>query len=593
MAIGHFNGLIYTANLSLKNLSSRSCSGDFKILERDFSPAGGSFNLNGIDVIEGTVSFVLEPGESALWQLKKTDQEPYQGFGVLSLDSGCEVVHDVELTGDVFIAKEDPVSGYQIVDQFNLKTASNPSTEWGVPVRKVPLPFNAGVSSTALASAPCEAGPYRWKVDYFDPSGKTHMSRSGYAIGSAAIFVSELFGDSLPEYFDGYATVLSDKPIFLEALTVISGDGVAGQVQISDLPTRGIATSPYLQHELSAEFQEHLDQFQERFKFRGVSTAVLMHDQPIWFGSTGYSHDQIILENRSFFRIGSITKTYTAAVVLKMAEQGLIDLDSPIERWIDDFENVDRSATVRQLLNNTSGIYNFTNHPSFWNDIFVNPGKIWMPEMVLKYIEEPEFPPGDRFSYSNTNYILLGMIIREVAGKSYSQQLRKLILDPFRLSETFLEVEETVTGMSVHGWYDFDNDGSDNDISLDTQTAIDSAAWTAGAVSATAADLVRFSQMLFDQRKIISPAFLEQMLEFNPVIGENGTKGYGLGIQLKHIAGKDYWASAGAYPGYNAVLVYSPEDRASLAFLINHHNVSSNIEAVFIQEMFDLIAERD
>jgi D-alanyl-D-alanine carboxypeptidase len=159
---------------------------------------------------------------------------------------------------------------------------------------------------------------------------------------------------------------------------------------------------------------------------------------------------QTPLKETDRFRNYSIAKTFTAIVVLQLADEAVLTLDDTVAQWLDDpavgrIPNVD-TATLRQLLNHTSGIYDFaddTDSP-FWEDAFLGPdvdwAKVWTLDEVLAYADganhAPYFAPVEGYHYSNTDYILLGMIVEKATGGPFSDELTRRILDPLGLADT-------------------------------------------------------------------------------------------------------------------------------------------------------------
>ena len=116
--------------------------------------------------------------------------------------------------------------------------------------------------------------------------------------------------------------------------------------------------------------------------------------------------------------IGSNTKTFTATMMLKLSEQGIVSLDDSLHHWLPGFNNIDSNITIKQLLRHNTGIADFWT-PSWVNIIFANPDSIWTPEDVLNFVGPPLFPAGTNVSYSNTNFTLAGMIIEAATGQNY------------------------------------------------------------------------------------------------------------------------------------------------------------------------------
>ena len=178
----------------------------------------------------------------------------------------------------------------------------------------------------------------------------------------------------------------------------------------------------------------------------GSSAAVWIEGQGMWLGTSGVSHDNVAVTPEMRFGIGSITKNFTAALCLKLQEENLLELDHPIRTWLPTFNNVNPDVTLRQLLSHQSGIADYTDDPAFFPGSINEPNKVWKAEEILALIGSPEFEPGAKISYSNTNYILAGMILEAVSEKTYAELLEEKIFTPLGLDEIYIEGFETVEG---------------------------------------------------------------------------------------------------------------------------------------------------
>jgi D-alanyl-D-alanine carboxypeptidase len=241
------------------------------------------------------------------------------------------------------------------------------------------------------------------------------------------------------------------------------------------------------------------------------------------------------------WRIGSITKTFTAVAVLQLAEQGTVDLDAPVATYLDS-TLVPEGVTVRHLLQHTSGIPDYT--PTL-NDVARS-----CPPSVdpLSYVEglPPDFPPGARWAYSNTNYLILGQLIEAVTGEPPAAIIRRRIIDPLGLADTYLEGSEPGPP-PVPAFADFYDTGP-GPITCDTPIWPD--ATEAGMVS-SAADLDAFLRALFGGH-LLSAATLEEMLATND-------EGYGLGIQRllgSPVEDVEFYGNGGGVVGYRSVALY-------------------------------------
>jgi D-alanyl-D-alanine carboxypeptidase len=162
---------------------------------------------------------------------------------------------------------------------------------------------------------------------------------------------------------------------------------------------------------LEDQMQKVLDRGLDRYDVRGVSAAVIFPDGKIWTGVSGISHDTVTIKPDMLFAIGSITKNVVAALTLKLNEEGILSLEDPLSKWLPSYPNVDDRITIRQLLNHTSGLYMFWDNQQIWDELKRDRTKVWSHEEVLSYLKDPCFAPGKGWRYSNTNYLLLAMII--------------------------------------------------------------------------------------------------------------------------------------------------------------------------------------
>jgi D-alanyl-D-alanine carboxypeptidase len=179
--------------------------------------------------------------------------------------------------------------------------------------------------------------------------------------------------------------------------------------------------------------QNVLDEGISKQDVRGVSAAVILPNERKWSGVSGTSHDTVAINTDMLFAIGSITKNFVATLTLKLVEEGVLSLDDPLSKWLPAYPHIDSDITLRQLLNHTSGIYMFWSNQQIWDDLKKNRTKIWTPQEVLSYVKEPYFPPGKGYRYSNTNYLLIAMIIEKATGSNLSTEFRKRFWKPLAI----------------------------------------------------------------------------------------------------------------------------------------------------------------
>ena len=304
----------------------------------------------------------------------------------------------------------------------------------------------------------------------------------------------------------------------------------------------------------------------------GASAAVMMPGREPWTGASGTTDGTVQVTGDMLFGIASVTKTYIATVILQLAEEGLLELDDTVDLWLNPLPNVDGRATVRQLLNHTSGVFDFAEHPDYVSAMMADPTRRWSPEATITaFVLDPYADPGAVFHYSNTGYLLLGMIIEVANGSRVSTAIRDRILRPLDLDHTYFALEEEIEGVTAHPWADFDLDGVLEDISYAPRTSGESTAWAAGALYSSAEDVVRFLRALIEGG-LLSTASRTSMLDVQPA---TQSVGYGLGVQEVYdfIDGRSGIGHDGGTYGYTARMICLPEQGVYVALLLNHSSM--------------------
>lgn len=295
----------------------------------------------------------------------------------------------------------------------------------------------------------------------------------------------------------------------------------------------------------------------------GVSVSVLIPGEPEWKGSVGVSHGAHPITPQSVFAAGSITKTFTALTILRLAEEGLLSVDDSLHAWFPPYPHVDPDITIRQLLNHTSGLSDFVDQPGWFQWVYSDPDRIWeMEEFFLATVAPPYFEKGTQWSYSSTGYLLLRMIIEKATGSSVADQYRTHILEPLGLSSTFTVPGDPLPSTWAHGWFELTGDGAYDDFSYLDNTAFCTAA--GGQVYSTASDLAKLGRAIMHDRSILQESSYEEMKDFVYPLGhdEPMVKGYGLGLMSfdeSFTFGHEVWGHGGNAPGYAAGMLYLPD----------------------------------
>jgi D-alanyl-D-alanine carboxypeptidase len=268
------------------------------------------------------------------------------------------------------------------------------------------------------------------------------------------------------------------------------------------------------------------------------------------------------------FRIGSVTKSFVATLVLQLVGEGHLRLDDNLERWLPGLVPGGEQITVRQLLNHTSGLYNYT-------DDLPEPPRRFRPRELAAIAtgHKPLFAPGTQFSYSNTNYILAGMLVERVTGQRLATQLQQRILQPLGLGDTKLPTtQRTLAGPHLRGYAPPDEDWrvSDGTARLVDVTEMDTSwAWAAGAMVSTTADLARFYRALLGGQ-LLTAELLEQMrTTVDASQAGHGTR-YGLGLEVLRLGcGVELWGHGGSLEGYGTTAFSTPDADRQLVMATN------------------------
>jgi D-alanyl-D-alanine carboxypeptidase len=265
------------------------------------------------------------------------------------------------------------------------------------------------------------------------------------------------------------------------------------------------------------------------------------------------------------FRAASQMKSFTAVLVLQLAEEQRLGLDDPVDRLIPGVipHGYGRGVTVRHLLQNNSGLVDFNTDPRVLAPYLAGDlGHVWTPQQLLDiaFEHEPLFPPGTRFNYSDTNFFLAAYVVEAVTGHTFDRELRTRILTPLRLRGTDLPVTTEIWGSHAHGYFGDPPDGID-------LTYMYPWAWAAGGLTTTADDSAAFYRALFGGR-LIGPRMMREMRRTIAVDDSDRPSRSGLGVQRWTPCGVA-WGHSGNTPGYLVYTWISPDLRHEAVLMIN------------------------
>ena len=314
---------------------------------------------------------------------------------------------------------------------------------------------------------------------------------------------------------------------------------------------------------------------------QGISGVALGIDMPgcLWMGAAGLADRAagraVVPGDR--FPIASITKTFTAAVILQLVDEGRLDLGDTIDAFVA-FPSGDR-ITIRHLLAHTSGIADYFNRP----DVLARAAEPWTRDEVLDVARAVPlaFAPGSAAEYSNTNYFVLGVVIEAVTGNPYHEEVRRRLLEPHGLDDTYLAGPESLPGAVVRGYARVGGDFVDV-----TDDVHPSLTWAAGGLVSTVDDLDRWARALF-AGTVLSPAMRTAMLTPER-LPTGAVLNVGLGVSIEDLPrglGR-YYGHLGRIQGYYLQLGYLPDHDAVMVQLTNDQDGAPN---TFMTEMWMVV----
>lgn len=288
------------------------------------------------------------------------------------------------------------------------------------------------------------------------------------------------------------------------------------------------------------------------------------------------------------YRVGSITKTFVSTVVLQLVAEGELHLDDKVGRWLPGVvegngHDGDR-ITVRRLLNHTSGIYDVLTDPGYQEKMFTEKFlahryDTWTPEqqVAIAMRHEPDFDPGEGWNYSNTNYLLAGMIIKKVTGESYADEIKRRIIKPLGLDAT--SVPKTNPSMPEPSSRAYMKLSKDPDATFHDVTELNpSMAGSSGGMISDAADLNRFYTALL-RGKLLPKKQLAEMKKTVVRDPDKPNDGYGLGLVSRETScGTVVWGNGGDIQGSTSMTLVT--ERGGHALSANFNSLEGDLVAI-------------
>jgi D-alanyl-D-alanine carboxypeptidase len=318
-------------------------------------------------------------------------------------------------------------------------------------------------------------------------------------------------------------------------------------------------------------FQGTLDRVRREQKLPGAAAAVVIGACE-WVGASGLAdvrtHEPV--RRDTLFEIGSVTKTFVAALVLKLAEDGVLGLDDRLSRWVPRFPG-SRGITLRQLLNHTSGTADYASDGRF---VAAERRRgltaTWTPQQLLRYVPAPLAKPGERWNYSNSNYLLLGLVIERATRSTVGQELHSRLLPRAKFGRMLFQTEDPPSGAVAFGYQQLDAD-PELESTLNNpyvpSVAEATLAWPSGNMLASAGDLARAGDGLF-RGGLLSAGSRREMTRWVKAVFKPAE--YGLGLGREKLAGEDVWGHGGDIVGFHAGLWHVPRSGVTVAALLNY-----------------------
>ena len=314
---------------------------------------------------------------------------------------------------------------------------------------------------------------------------------------------------------------------------------------------------------LAADLQSILDARLDAVNTPGLTATVVLPDGRQWSGAAGYASLEparpALPADR--FRVGSVTKTFVAAICMQLVEDGTWSLEDSIDAWVPGFD-LGAEVTLRRLISHTSGLYDFTSDPDFISQTITGPADI----VRFALNHDMVGAPGQHYEYSNTGFILLGMAIENVLGQPLHAIIRRRLLEPYGLQDTYLEGQEALDGGHVDGhvmgvesgivYPDFDMNWS----------------WAAGAMVSNGADQCHWARALIrptpGESSPVSADSRASMQTAQPTT-DDGPAPYGLGLMLYHRADRPVIGHTGSTMGFKGEVFVDAATGACVAIQTN------------------------
>ncbi|MEO6208171.1 MAG: serine hydrolase domain-containing protein [Candidatus Limnocylindrales bacterium] len=327
-----------------------------------------------------------------------------------------------------------------------------------------------------------------------------------------------------------------------------------------------------------------LEALRVEYGLPGVSVAIVFPDGATWIGASGLADVGAAkpVAPDAVFALASLTKTFTSALVLLLAEEGRIGLDARIATYLPELA-LDPAITIRQLLDHTSGLGDYFFDAAIDELLLSKPDRTWTEADALALAGKPYFKPGAGWHYSNTNYLVLGMLAERVADAPLADQFRERFLTPLGLRSIYYQPTETALQPAAHG-YRIETGAADAPVIDLTGTSpivpfasVVTAARGAGGLASDSIDVARWARALYGGEVLTESSRTAQIDDAARIQHYRPTVPYGLGVQLIDIAGRPTMGHSGRLLGFRSAARFLPGTGLSIAVLTNQSRTDPGI----------------
>ena len=337
---------------------------------------------------------------------------------------------------------------------------------------------------------------------------------------------------------------------------------------------------------LPVRLQAALDRVRAKLAIPGVSVTILFPDGTSWSGASGLADIATLtpVKPTTAFAFASMSKTFTSALILQLVAERRLRLTDSAAALLPPLKKpIDRRITIAMLLDHTSGLHDYFLNPKIDRPLQRDPSRAWTPDQALAYTLKPYFPPGRGWHYSNTNYLLLGLIAERVTGQPLATAIRTRLLEPFRLPTIWYQGAETGRTSLAHGYrlpgvkltakpIDL-ADGS----GIAPFRSVVTAAAGAGSLAGTSGDLARWARLLYSG-EVLGPETTALLFGgFSATAPYRPNVAYGYGVQAAVIDGHASFGHSGRLLGFRGVVRHFPVDGLTIAVLTNQSRADPNV----------------